>query len=80
MNRGRDHVIRGLTTVDVVVGMYAVAGLLYQVSDDLVRVHIGRRSASGLENVHHELRVVVSLRHALGGGFDSVRLIGWQFP
>ncbi len=53
VDRRREHVVRRLAHVDVIVGMRAG-----QLPDDLVGVHVRRRARSGLEDVDRELPVV----------------------
>src|SRR5436190_1100 len=70
----REHVVRGLAEVDVVVGVHALAG---QRGDDLVGVHVARRTGAGLEDVDRELVVVAPIRHlgrALSDALREVRV------
>jgi hypothetical protein len=55
----REHVVRGLAQVDVVVGVHAPTG---QGRDHLVGVHVRRGARAGLEHVDRELVVVLSGR------------------
>ena len=71
MNGGREHIVRGLPHVDVVVGVdrlllveaIAAGHLDGAVTDDLVGVHIGRGARAGLVDVDGELIVPLSGRH-----------------
>ncbi len=51
---------------------------LRQMPDHFVGIHVGRRSTAGLENVDHELIVVLARRHFFGGLLDGRREIGRQ--
>ena len=64
----REHVVRALAHVDVVVRVRAVAG---EVGDHLVGVHVRRGARAGLEDVDRELVVVLAGRHRVGGGGDA---------
>ncbi len=70
MHRGRDHVVRGLAAVDVVIRVYAAsaARLSHQfggaIGNHLVGVHVGLRSRAGLPDGQREVLVEFS-----GGNF-----------
>ena len=81
-HRGRDHVVRRLRHVDVVVRMdEGVVALLpaHQlagpVRDHLVHVHVKRRARARLVRVDHELVVVLPGQDLLGGRHDRVCLL-----
>ena len=58
VHRRREHVVRALTEVDVVVRVSAPA--VGEGADDLVGVHVRRRARAGLEDVDRELAVVLA--------------------
>ena len=68
----RDHVVGRLAQVDVVVGVHqprtqvAAQDLRGPVGDHLVGVGVGRRARPGLEDVQHEMVVVLAVRDLLG--------------
>jgi hypothetical protein len=68
----REHVVRGLPHVDVVVGVDAVAG---DRGDHLVGVHVRRRAGAGLEDVDRELVVELAVRDPVAGCGDAVGLV-----
>ena len=76
VNCSRDHVIRGLAHVHVVVRM----DLCCRVGEDLVRarrdhfvrVHVRGRAGAGLENVEGKLLVPFAVRHFERGLMDRV--------
>ncbi|EMA65853.1 30S ribosomal protein S5 [Halorubrum kocurii JCM 14978] len=78
VHRGRDHVVRGLPVVDVVVRVDdPVADLRARdlggaVGDDLVGVHVRGGARAGLEHVDGELVVVLARDDLVGGGDDRV--------
>ena len=55
VHRRREHVVRRLAHVDVIVGVHPLAG---ERGDHLVRVHVRRGAGAGLEDVDRELAVV----------------------
>ena len=60
-DRGRKDIVRRLRHVHVIVRMHRLvraALRISEVGDDLVHVHVERRSRAGLENVDDELRAV----------------------
>ena len=62
MNRRRNYIVARLPAIHVIVRMRA-----RQVSNHLVGVHVGGRSAAGLEYVDNKLRVVIARSHGVGG-------------
>src|SRR5690606_3760608 len=73
VHRRRDHVVRRLPHVDVVVGVDLPAGGLGgEAGDDLVRVHVRRGPAAGLVDVEGEVGVEGACADALGGGGDGL--------
>ena len=59
MNRRRNHVVRALAHVDVIVRMHGDAGIAARdVGDHLVGIHVAAGAGAGLEHVDRELRVV----------------------
>ena len=73
MDRRREDVVGRLRRVDVVVGVHvAPEATRGEGRDDLVRVHVGRRARSGLEDVDRELVVVVAARDLGRGVVDRV--------
>ena len=71
---GGEHVVAGLAAVYVIVGVNLTAGTpAGKMGDHFVGVHVGGGSASGLEDVHHKLGVVVSARDLTGGFFNCRR-------
>src|SRR5882762_4423182 len=87
LNRGDAHrrgknVVRGLTAVDLVVGMHAalLAALASQelarpVGEHLVHVHVGLGARARLPHHQRKFAVVLSGEHLVGGGGDGVRLL-----
>ena len=67
VDRRREHVVRALTEVDVVVRMGPAVG---ERADHLVGVHVRRRAGSGLEHVDRELGVVLAGGDRVAGGDD----------
>src|SRR5699024_3727763 len=65
---GREGVIGRLTHVHVVVRVQLNTVLLSEGSDDLVGVHVGRSTGTGLEDIDRELIVVLT-----GGNFLACR-------
>ncbi len=78
VDRRRDHVVRRLAHVDVVVGMDAFASSFFSqklqraVGDDLVGVHVGGSAGTGLKNIHDKFLVELSLHDFRGGAVDRV--------
>src|SRR3954451_10576781 len=72
MHGRREHVVRGLAHVHVVVRMHVLAG---ERRDDLVRVHVRRRARPGLKDVDRELVVELAVRDAVPRGCDPVGLL-----
>jgi hypothetical protein len=76
VNRRRDHVVRRLAHVHVVVRVHqlradlAAQDLRRAVRDHLVRVHVGRGARAGLEDVDHELVVVLAVGDLAGRLLD----------
>ena len=73
MNRRRNHVVRALAHVDVIVGMHGETGVAAgEVRDHLVGIHVAAGARAGLEDVDRELRVVPAFgdfeRRLLDGG------------
>ena len=79
VDRGRDHVVRGLAHVHVVVRMdgpflaeRVTEDLVRSVRDHLVRIHVRRRAAPGLEHVEWEVGVQLALHDLLAGLDDCL--------
>ena len=85
---GGNHVVGGLSHVDVVVGVHrrvfaapTAEQFVGAVGQYLVGVHVVRRPRPGLEDVDHELvQVPPLLQHFFGGGDDRVRQARFQPP
>ena len=81
VHRRRNHVVRRLRHVDVVVRMDELAAdlaakpLQGQVGDDLVRIHVRRGAAAGLEDVDGKLVVQLAVDDALRGLDDGLGLV-----
>src|SRR5258705_12966357 len=83
MNRGWDHVVARLATVNVIIWMnaYGLDGARPSsteqfgraMSDHLVGVHVRGRAGAGLENVHQELAVERAVGHLLCGTLNCIR-------
>ena len=78
-DRRRDHVVRGLRHVDVVVRMdglvlpaFAAQQFVGAVREHLVAIHVVGRAGAGLIDVDHELVVVLAGQYLVGGGHDRV--------
>ena len=78
---GREHVVRALPHVHVVVRMDAgplparlAEELQGAVGDHLVGVHVGRGPRPGLEDVDHELAIEPTFRHFRRGADDRLGL------
>src|SRR6185436_6656380 len=69
----REHVVRALAHVHVVVHVDAIAG---DGRDHLVRVHVRGGAGARLEDVDRELRVELAVRDPVAGGRDPLRLLG----
>ncbi len=68
----REHVVRALAHVHVVVCMHVLAG---EGCDHLVGIHVRRRARAGLKDVDRELVVELAVRDAIRGGGDPARLL-----
>ena len=67
VDAGREHVVRRLAGVDVVVRVNLRAeNLACQVGQNLVHVHVRRCARAGLEDVDRELAVVVAGSYRIG--------------
>lgn len=77
MHRGGEGVVRGLALVDVVIGVNAAIGvnLFGPVSDDLVRVHVGRSAGSGLVSIDREVLIVLAFEYFAGCFFNCGGLL-----
>src|SRR6266480_5359864 len=82
-DRGRDHVVRGLGHVDVVVRMHrlvratlAAKQLVRAVGEDLVTVHVVRGARPRLVGIHHELVAVFAGQHLVSRPHDRVGELG----
>src|SRR5690625_1955134 len=69
---GWEGVVGGLAHVHVVVRVQLNAILLGEGSDDLVGVHVGRGTRTGLENIDWELSIVLAGGDILASSDDSV--------
>src|SRR5579862_6608060 len=78
VDSGRNYVVTGLTAIDVIVLMSRLPGTRGQARDHFIRIHVGRGTASGLEDIDHELGIVVAARNGFSGGFDRGGLRGRQ--
>ena len=85
VDRGREDVVCGLGSVDVVVGMEwsvrteALSGLLCgEVADHLIDVHVCLGAAAGLPDAQRKLSVVVAFLDRLTGPFDQGNLLSGQ--
>jgi hypothetical protein len=85
LHRGGVDVVGGLGEVHVVVGVQPGVVALgvakdFQgaVGDDLVGVHVRRRSGAALDDVHHELVAEFAGQDVLAGLFDGVGAFGVQ--
>ena len=83
--RRREHVVRGLTHVDVIVRVHArvlaprLAGDLGRaVGKHLVGVHVVRRAGSRLVDVDHELIAKPAGKYLVGGGDDEARELRFE--
>ena len=74
---GREHVVRRLAHVHVVVRVDVVAG---ERRDDLVRVHVRARPRAGLEDVDRELVVELAGRDAVSRSGDAVCEVAIEQP
>src|ERR1700758_2636665 len=76
---GGNDVVAGLAAIDVVVRMnrfvaaFAAEDFDGAIGDHFVGVHVGRGAGTGLENVHHELRVPFAVDHLLRRLLDGLR-------
>ncbi len=82
VDRGREHVVRGLTHVHVVVRVNGIARadrlvreLATAVRDHLVRVRVRAGAGTGLENIEREMLVELAFGHFLGGLHDQRRAV-----
>ena len=77
----RDDVVGGLTAIDVVVGMnhagadLAAENLRRAIGDDLVCVHVGGRAGASLEDIEHEMVVMLAVHDFLRGRFNRRRCL-----
>jgi hypothetical protein len=77
MDRGRNHIVRALAHVDVIVGMHCDAGIAAgEVRDHLVGIHVGAGARAGLEYVEREVCVVPAFRHFERGLLDGCCPLG----
>ena len=79
---GREHVVRRLAVIDVVVGVdrllrsdHAAGDLDGPVGDHLVGVHVGLRAGPGLKHDQRKLIVELAVDHLFGGANDEVDLV-----
>lgn len=79
MPGGGKYIVRRLTEIHFVVGMYAVAGPAFAlqqfrcpVGQDLVHVHVGLRSRTGLPYREGKFVMVAAVEDFLGGGGDGI--------
>ena len=78
LNRRGNDVVGRLPQVHVVVGVHdpgpqvSAQYLGRDVGDDLVGVGVGRRARPGLEDVQHEMVVILPVNHPLGRLDDGV--------
>ena len=77
--RGREHVVRRLTHVDVIVGMddavfaaRSAEQFSGTVGDHLVCIHVVRRTGAGLIDIDHELIAETTAENLVGGLGDRV--------
>ena len=70
MRCGGEGVVRGLAHVDVVIRVNLDAVVLTDGGDNLVGVHIRRRTGAGLENVDRKFFVVFAVGN-IGGRCDD---------
>jgi hypothetical protein len=82
VHRGREHVVRGLAHVDVVVRVQqarfaalAAHQLGAAVGQHLVHVHVALGARAGLPDRQRELARMASLQHFVGGAHDGVGLV-----
>ena len=83
VHRRREHVVRRLAAVDVVVRMHEArladaappSSSRGAVGEHLVHVHVGLRARAGLPDDERELAVVLAGEHLVGGGDDGVGLL-----
>lgn len=81
MHDSGEGVIAGLTAIDVVVGMHALASNLTTQQLDrpigyhLVRVHVGLRTRTRLPHHQREVVVQLPLDYLVGGPHDGVGCI-----
>ena len=82
VHRGREHVVRRLAPVHVVVrvdeALFAARpaeDFAGPVREHLVQVHVGLGAAAGLPDEERELALVFSREDLVGGGRDGVRLL-----
>jgi len=66
----RDNVVAGLASIDVVVRIRRG-----EIPNNLINIHVRRRSAAGLEYIDYELAVVLPARHFVRCGFNGARKI-----
>lgn len=82
VHRGREHVVRRLAAIDVIVWMHGAAfaalaaeQLARAVRDHLVEVHVGLRARTRLPDGEREFVGVTAGDDLVGGGDDRVRLV-----
>src|SRR5665213_1855704 len=73
MNGRWNHVVAGLSAIDVIVGVRAG-----EMRDHLVSIHVRRCAATGLENVDDKLSVVIAGCHGIGSLLDGCGKFGRQ--
>ena len=85
MHDGREHVIRRLTVIDVVVRVdgllrpdHAARDLNGPVGDHLIGVHVGLGARPGLKHDQRELVVELAFDHILSRADDEIDLRLWQ--
>ena len=85
MHDRREHVIRRLTVIDVVVRMdrllrpdHAARNLNGPVGDHFVGVHVGLGAGPGLEHDQRKLVVELAFDHVLSRTDDEIDLVLWQ--
>ncbi len=79
VHRGWEDIVGGLPHVDVVVGVGGGGGgrdQIREVGDDLVGVHVGRRSRARLEDVYRELVIELPVCDTVRGSRDAFGVTG----
>ena len=81
MNRGGEHVIRGLGSVHMVIGVnFAALKASGQGSDDLVGVHIRGSPRASLENINRELVIMFTSDNLFRAFHNGIAGFGIDYP